>query len=511
MDKKNTLLILAGITFLGFVIRVSFFVGNDFPLHDGGFFYVMIQDLLSNTWILPDFSTYNHANIPFIYPPLGLYLVGITEVWTGASRLELFRVIPLLVTTLTIPAFFYLAREIVKDEWASLAATAVYSLLPKGYMWLILGGGVTRSFGAFFGILALIFVIRFIRSGGWVTAIVGSVFCGFTILSHPEWAWFLFYSITFFIVFNLVARAEKIFSRSFLIFLGTVVTILPWVVTILFLHGKTIILPLLDSGFSRQNDIIKFLLLQWSGEVLFPVITLLSMVGFFSAIKKREFFVVFWLPLVFFLQGRAADQRAVIPLALLAGVGIAALFRYLNSVRSKHMNGRKIVILALGIYTYSLIGSLIYGTELCKPLPEQHLESIEWIKQETPVGSKILVITGRDWIYDSYSEWMAALTGRDSVSLVQGYEWLPGFSDRISRHDHVQSEYSKGMTDLVSWINQNHVQVDFLVLPEGNQASISNWASEPTLHRHDAVLFPGVARVFENESVLILDLRAVLD
>ncbi len=175
------------------------------------------------------------------------------------------------------------------------------------------------------------------------------------------------------------------------------------------------------------------------------------------------------------------------------------------------MNAPKISIIALGIYTYVLMGSLIFGAGEFRPLQEQHLESFNWISQETPADSKILVITGKDWTYDSYSEWMAALTGRSSVSLVQGYEWLPGFSDRASQYYQFQYEYSKGMTDLVSWINQNHIRVDFLVLPKGDEAEIRQWSSEPALHWHDAALFPGADKVFENESVLILDLRGVMD
>jgi len=511
MIKKNTILILLLITFLGFVIRLSSFVGNNFPLHDGGFFYVMIQDLLSNKFVLPGYSSYNHANIPFIYPPFGLYFVGITEYITGASRLELFRIIPLLITTLTIPAFYFLAVEIIKDKRASLAATFVYSLLPKGYMWLILGGGITRSFGAFFAIIALIFVIRFVKSGRWTAAILGSLFCGFAVLSHPEWAWFLFYSIGIFVILKLITKEKSIVIRSFLLFLGTIFIILPWLLTIINRHGRLIYLPLQDSGFSRWNGIIKLLLLEWSGEILFPVFTLFSIIGIINLTKKKEWFVVFWLPLVFLLQVRAAGQRAVIPLALLAGIGITTVFFYLNSHHSKIMSRRKIAIITLGIFTYSLIGNLITVTDIAKPLQSQSIESFQWIKQEAPADSKILVISGKDWIKDNYSEWMTALTGRHSVSLVQGYEWLPGFSDRISRYHHLQYEYSKGMVDLVTWVNQNNVEIDYLILPKGNRMEISNWDSEPALHWDDAMLFPGVDKVFENESVLILDLRNVID
>jgi len=512
MIKKHTFLILLLIiTFLGFVIRLSFFIGNNFPLHDGGFFYVMIQDLLSNKFVLPDYSSYNHANIPFIYPPLGLYFVGLVETVSGADRFQLFRIIPLLVSTLTIPALYILAKEILKDKWASLAATIVMSLLPTGYKWLILGGGVTRAFGTLFSILALVFVIRFIQSGKWTSTVLGSMFCGFTVLSHPECAWFLFYSIGFFVILELIAKERKVLIRSLIIIIGTMIIILPWLLSVLPRHVETMRLPLMDSGFSRWNDVISFFLLQWSEEVLFPIFTLFAFIGIFPMIKKKQWFIVFWLPLVFLLQGRAASQRATIPLALLAGEGIYDLLRFLTTRFSEPIQIRNISIIACGIFLYALIGSMVNMRGLVKPLSDKSLESFEWIIQKIPADSKILVISGKDWIQDNYSEWMSALTGRNSVSLVQGYEWLPGFSDRISLYDHLQYEYSKGMADLVSWINQNDVQTDFLVLPKGNQVDISNWASEPALHWDDTLLFPGVDKVFENESVLILDLRSVID
>ena len=133
MDKKNSVAIVLLIMLLGFAIRFSFFIGSHFPLHDGGFFYVMIVELIANGFKLPDYSAYNHAEIPFIYPPFGLFFTAVLEVVTGASRLQLMRVIPLVVNTLSIPAFFYLAKTWFDDEWIPLASTLVFALLPMGY------------------------------------------------------------------------------------------------------------------------------------------------------------------------------------------------------------------------------------------------------------------------------------------------------------------------------------------------------------------------------------------
>jgi hypothetical protein len=510
MIKKNTLLILMLlITLMGFSLRLYYFIGSNFPLYDGGFFYVMVKDLMANKFLLPEYSTYNHANIPYIYPPLGFYIVGIAESLTHIDLLQLFRYIPLIISTLTIPAFFFLALEITKDQGESLAATTVFSILPNGYAWLILGGGITRAFGALFGLLALIFVIRYISSGKWIAAVLASFFCGFTVLSHPEWAWFLFYSTGLFCILKLIAKARWVFTRALILFLGTTAIISPWLLTIILRHGNALIFPLLDNGFSRWIEIINFFLFKWSDELFLPIFTLLAIVGIFSLIKKREWFVTLWLPLVFFLQIRAAGRKAVIPLALLAGIGAKAFFDFVSRRFPERIHIRRIAMIIFIIFFYSFFGSIVYSTGLDQPIPEQFVKAIDWIQQESHIDSKFLLISGTDWTQDKYSEWISALTGRESVSVVQGYEWLPGFSNRITRFNDMQYEYSKGMGDLIAWLKQNNIRVNYLVFLKGNHVDSSNWASQPNLRINDALRYPGVDTAFENDTVLILDLKAL--
>ena len=510
MHKKTTILLVSLITLLGFAVRLSFIAGVDFPLHDGGFFYVMIGDLVTNGFRLPVYTTYNHAAIPFVYPPLGIYITGVIEYLTGAKRLQLLLVIPLLINTLSIPAFFYLAREFFEDEWIPAASTLVFSLLPMGYKWQILGGGITRSFGSLFGIIALTHVARFVRRGRSEAGVLGALFCGLKILSHPEMAWVLFYSIGFLVIIELFRGGKRVFYRAVLVVLGTIATILPWVTRMYDLHGKDLLLPLADSGFSRWEDVLMFFLLEWSGEILFPVFTFLSLIGIGILIKKKDWYPGLWLPIIFVLQGRAADQRAVIPLALSSGVGVVALIRHFLSHGSGKRKQRNIMIISTILLLYSMIGSIGSVWEIAKPLPNGHLESFTWITEHTPADSRILVVTGKEWTQDNYSEWMAALTGRESVSVVQGYEWLPGFSERITRHDYIQTAYALGISDLIDWLGQNKVAADYLILPKWEEKSVEYFGSNPALHWNDALHFPGVKRVFENEAVLILDLKGAI-
>ena len=48
---------------------------------------------------------------------------------------------------------------------------------------------------------------------------------------------------------------------------------------------------------------------------------------------------------------------------------------------------------------------------------------------------------------------------------------------------------------------------DYLIFPKWENVNAGNWTSEPALHWIDALLFPGVKSIFENDDVLIMDLK----
>lgn len=78
----------------GAVVRFTPVILTDFPINDGGLFYVMAEDLRRAGYVLPDYTTYNAASIPFAYPPLGIYFVAILSDIFMIPSLQLFRWLP---------------------------------------------------------------------------------------------------------------------------------------------------------------------------------------------------------------------------------------------------------------------------------------------------------------------------------------------------------------------------------------------------------------------------------
>ncbi len=198
---------------------------------------------------------------------------------------------------------------------------AIFSVLPMSYTWVIMGGGVTRAFGEVLCILALAFVFRFLRTTRWLEGVAAALLCGLTVLSHPEWAWFLFYSVALICLAAVIRKPRRGVILSAAILLGTLLVVSPWLIGVLRVHGGSISLPLQDSGFNRGGDIARLITLDWSNEPFFPFITLFGIIGVVISLIRKQYLLPIWLLMVFILQGRAADQKAVIPLGAARRVG----------------------------------------------------------------------------------------------------------------------------------------------------------------------------------------------
>jgi hypothetical protein len=219
-------LAIAACIAIGVLIRAFHILSSDFPLNDGGLFFAMTQDLQAADYVLPTNTSYNGGDIPFAYPPFGLYFAGLVDQLTPLSLVDALRFVPLLVTSLTIPAFYLLARSILNTQAAVVASVFAFAAIPRAYIWLLMGGGVTRSFGLLFALLALYQVCRVLKERKSSTVLWASLFCGLTVLSHLETAWFLAFSVAIF--FLTWGRSRQALNSCLIIMVGTVVIAAPW-------------------------------------------------------------------------------------------------------------------------------------------------------------------------------------------------------------------------------------------------------------------------------------------
>src|SRR5574339_448436 len=95
----STLLLFLAIL-LGTFMRFNPTLLAGFPINDGGMFARMVEDLNTSHYALPAFTTYNHLNIPYAYPPLGFYLGRITADLFGLDTVQVLRWVPAFFSSL---------------------------------------------------------------------------------------------------------------------------------------------------------------------------------------------------------------------------------------------------------------------------------------------------------------------------------------------------------------------------------------------------------------------------
>lgn len=529
---------------LGLVVRGARTFSHDFPLNDGGLFYTMVQDLQRLHYQLPAYTSYNAATIPFTYSPFGLYVAGILNDVTRISLIDLFRIVPLIVTSLAMLAFFLLARSVLVSKGAVIAAMFAFALIPRSFIWLMMGGGITRAFGFLFAILALYEAHRMYTTGEMRLAVPTTLFAGLTILSHIETGKFLAYSIVIFFLCYGLNRQGII--NSALVAAGTIVLTAPWWGTVIAYHGLAPFRAANQSGSSiftggadRQN--VRNMLHVFgigTNEPYFWIIGTFGLLGAliwlirsFASIPRREIVLpslpLWWLAIVL-LDNRAANTYTTIPVALLAGTGIAevllpAFNRALGELPDAHQTDLALdgasdlrrlwasaarqwpAILVTGLLLwYSLFSAMSTSTNVSGDLPAltslmpSERAAMQWVAQETDPSSRFLVISGKPiWPTDSVSEWFPSLAQRTSVATPQGYEWMPNhaFNTQIWKHDQAQACAFSDSTCIDRWSLSTGDAFDYVYVraAEGSYPVASSLVAD---YRYDLVYNGPGAMIF---------------
>lgn len=423
---------------LAVLIRATIVLASDFPLNDGGMFFAMARDLQASHYMLPSTTTYNASNIPFAYPPLGIYVAALIDDFTPVSLLTVFRFLPLVVNSLMLVAFFAFARRMLDSRAAVVTAVFVFGLLPATMQWMIMGGGVTRSFGFLFAVLAIGQVHAMYTSGRLWRVPVVTLLASLVVLSHIEMAWFTaFVSVLMFVAYG---RSRRGVFASVAVAAGTLLLTSPWWGTVLYQHGTAPFVASLHSGVAWRDPIYLLIRFDATVEPLFALVGALGLLGIFTCIARRQYLLPCWVLAAAVLDPRAFPASASMPLALLAAISVHDVLLPLAAQRvpigrSSPRGTGEIAVprgapgwlaggaLALGA-CYLVLAALINSPALLTGMKADERDAMRWAAANTAPESRFAVISADGWSVDRTSEWFPVLAGRKSVATVQGTEWL---------------------------------------------------------------------------------------
>jgi hypothetical protein len=476
---------LAAATALGLALRASFVLPADFPLGDGGLFLTMVEAVREHGYALPREVAYNGLAIPFAYPPLGFYAGALWADLGGAGAIGALRWVPLLASAATVAAFALLARDLLHSRLAQVVATFAYALLPGAYVWMILGGGLTRSFGLLFALLAVRAVLRaftrpqrrYVALAAWWSALA--------VLSHLEAALLVAHSAGLF--WLLFGRSRATLWRALAIGAGVLALTAPWSALVVARHGLEPLRAAADTGGEPLVGVAALLLSLGSSGAA-PVVWPLALLGVLACWVDRKLFAPLWLVAIFALNLRSADNYGAAPIALLAGIGTAdVLLPALQPARlhaSAHAFGRRLPRLAVAVpgrfqagvlvllLLFALGASVQLGALRAQALTPQQRDALVAVSTTTPPDARVLALatTGDGarrwgWTRDALGEWFPVLAQRRAVVTPQGQEWLGTHGRAVAAYRDVHRCVHQDIACVETQAARHGVTFDHVLLP----------------------------------------------
>lgn len=504
IEKDNSAisisLFLFCITLLGLFLRIQYLQKSDFVINDGGMFYAMILDLQKNNYILPVFTSYNQSQIPYAYPPLSFYSGAFLNQFLHIDLITIFRVYPLFFNVLSIPAVYFLVKEITRINRQALLATAFYSILLSSYEWLISGGGLTRSPAHTLFIIALTLYLVFLRTRRWRWLILSTITAVLMILHHIEYGWIFVLS---FLLFSTGSLQFKDFVKTaFIYFLGIGLITAPYWGTVLAYHGISPFISAFKTGdFSLAISFGRLMLMVFTRESIINFINVLSIIGLLFYLFSGKSRLVIWLLMIIFLDPRSAERLLIFPVVIFAAFAIDRVLlpaagkigqeseQPTTSSTPKTLNysvikpNLKTILIGFSILFPFLLGFLhtFEDTPSLSMIPQSQIEAMNWIKTNTPKDSQFLVIESlKTWSLDKVSEWFPALSERKSLLTIQGTEWLPDstFALKSKANDALKNCLNSGETCLDSWEKENNISFSHLLITKINCAASVNYCPD---------------------------------
>ncbi|MDE3095993.1 MAG: hypothetical protein KGK07_08330 [Chloroflexota bacterium] len=479
ISPRAAALLLLGALAVGSLVRASFVLSSGFPLNDGGMFVAMVRDLQASAYRLPAFTSYNAEHLPFAYPPLGFYLAGVLNDLTGASLTQVLRFVPLACSALAVPAFYLLAREMLRTRQAVAVAVWLFAFLPASIAWMIMGGGLTRAPGYLFAILTLSAVRRMYRRRTASSALLVVVVSSLAVLSHLEMAWFAAISAAVFLL--AFGRDRRSLVLTAAAAAGVAALTAPWWLTVVIQHGPGPFLAAASSTSSSPWQPLT-LLVQFgvTGETLFALTGALALLGIAACLATRQYLLPSWLLALAVFDQRGFRTSATVVVALLAAVAVcdvvlplAAKWSLPSSLASSARHGPRgaprwlapaMLALALAYPAFSVLAT---PSKVLTGMSTDERAAMAWVRTNTPPAARFVVVSGDAWSVDRTSEWFPVLAGRRSLATVQGTEWLPGgaYHRRIRQYQTLQDCAVADAACLASWSAGSGERFDDVYIP----------------------------------------------
>jgi hypothetical protein len=350
--------------------------------------------------------------------------------------------------------------------------TLFFAITPRAFNWEIVGGGLTRSPGLFFAVLALwqahiLFSTRDVRR-----LPLAGLLAGATFMCHPEMGAFLAFSVG---IFAVAAGWDRRMA-GMCIALGTMTAIVaaPWWLEALIRVGPEPLWSAANAGDHSPLASFRLVAFNFTEEPLFPITAALGLLGVLVCIRERTYLLPVWIVAIFLLDPRKAYTVATVPLALLAAVALYEVVLPLLKTSSTAgvpgwaKAGGAFILLTFA--PFAILLSSASGSSPLYALTPGDRDAMAWVRLSTAVDVAFVVIPSNErWALDAHSEWFPALAGRVSVATVQGYEWrgADAYARQQQSYEALQECSHQTVACLEAWTAERGVSYSHVYVPRG--------------------------------------------
>ena len=470
------------------LLRIVPVLQSEFPFGDGGLYDAYIRDLMASEFVPPLTASYN-GTISFPYPFLAFELVAVIASLTGIEPIVLLRFLPPLISTLSVVAFAWLARELLGGRRPVLVATFLFATLPEGYRSSILGGGITKALVSLLVLVALFAGARAFRAGSRGTYLLCGVLIGLAQLTHPDGG--LASAVGLLFVLLLVGPARSRVLGFVAVGLVALVVSAPWWLRLIVELGPG---PLLSAAGNDGGPLTEAFnqaiqLVFSSGLPLLAAGLAVALLEVVLHPSRRLFLLGAWTLPILILDQRNAYMDVPVPAALLAAAGLESFITRTWAGLVRNRAGMATTARRLATFVAPAVAAVSVAVLLVVPgitgprdqLRQPDLDALRVVREQFEPGTRFLVVTDAPWYADDVSEWFPALTDGISVVTPQGTEWHGAgvFDQAVEDHAAAQSCADETMACIAAWSAATHIPFDAIYV--AGPAAESSREPQPTL------------------------------
>ena len=422
--KKNFYLIIS----LAVCLPIYFVnaMKHSVPMGYAGLFTQMAKQIADANFSMPvETPFYGPGGVPFVYPPLGLYLFAILIKLTGKYFIFL-RILPPLLGLVSFIPLYYVTLEVSKSRLAAMSAVIIARSSLDIYINNAWAAGIVRAPAFIFCLLAIYFSLRLYNTHSWSDRVLGGVFLGLTLMSHLVYALFCFLWFWWWSVWNrdILNRVRVALTVSVIGFLVASL----WLVPVLYVYGVEMFILAFgshggDSLFSfwlEPASLLKIFLdriLPISSEL--SLVILVSIGTLYLLVKKNFVLPLFFLLIIFGFPVSESDRFVFLVGSVIAGIGLSVVANIISGLTVERWRPILVIMVMVPILGFLSWKSYVAVSRQHPRFYSSTLELADFIQSNMPPGQKYLALIQQD-----EAEWLPFLFQREPVVGKWGGEWL---------------------------------------------------------------------------------------